>query len=111
MPCNKTSFRTELDALQTLEKLRSIPSENQRPCRTYLCFCGLWHLTSVWGLEHEQQKQIKNLELRVSRLEKENQGLQELLAKEHRVSKNLRIQLHEIITNNMQKQFRDDNNE
>lgn len=77
--CKKTSFANEESANHYIKKLKKTSTRSVIPVRAYLCEkCHNWHLTSIPTKEQKVidnlEKHIKNLKLKINKLEKKLQN-------------------------------------
>lgn len=109
MPCNKSIFRTEKDALIALERLKKNP---RHPNRVYLCHCGGWHLTTQQLVEHHLKKKVEELEKQLSDMTKERDGQSEVVKRYRKQLENARKQMAELVADKLKntQQINDEKN-
>jgi hypothetical protein len=66
--CSKKKFSTEKLANQSLLYIQEHSSAKIKPIRSYLCYCGSWHLTSRVDIsvviQENEQLKAENTELK-----------------------------------------------
>lgn len=98
LPCaKKTRYRTKADADAEIDRIAKEPPRDKKPVRSYLCKCGVWHITSRQFTYDQLIEQLRLMTARVTELEAkpsaEQQREERLEVRKNEIVASLRKQL------------------